>query len=327
MYSELNNQTIYTMIVVATLEKEIARLYQVGKTPVPYMSTINTETLVTLYLSNKHKIKQPTLEAIRRDYIEYDRLTARQKVLKQPPQFCCHELNLYYDKKDNLIHSNRHEYYSALYWNLRETIDANPGKKIFCLFCISMYVDGKVDNGHSEVILYDPALNVLEHVDSNNLPKQNCRANKGYFDCCQMCISIMTDISNLLAERPTYVNNNQIYSGYEWGIQSLEASSDKLTDNEKEGYCLMWAILFGDLALSFPEYSVKEIVEIMMKKAGSKRNAETNKNDYLLTVIRGYVATISKELGVSFIEEASKHEACVVLAKTFQEDVIKKMCM
>jgi hypothetical protein len=190
-----------------------------------------------------------------------------------------------------------------------------------------MYVDGKVDNGHSEVILYDPALNVLEHVDSNNLPKQNCRANKGYFDCCQMCISIMTDISNLLAERPTYVNNNQIYSGYEWGIQSLEASSDKLTDNEKEGYCLMWAIIFGDLALSFPEYSVKEIVEIMMKKAGSKRNAETNKNDYLLTVIRGYVATISKELGVSFIEEASKHEACVVLAKTFEEDVIKKMCI
>jgi hypothetical protein len=314
-------------IVTVTLEKEIARLYQSGKSPVSYVSTITTEVLAMLYLANKHKIHQPSLDQICRDYLQYGRLTARQKVIKEAPSFYCHELALYYDKKDNLIHSNSEEYYAAFYWKIRKTIDANPGKKIFCTFMISMYVEEKIDNGHSEMVLYDPALNILEHVDSNNLPKQCSRMDRGYFACCEICNSIVKRVADQLKEKPIYVNNNDIYSGYDWGIQSLEASSDKLTEAEKEGYCLMWSILFGDLAITFPEYSVKEIVETFMKKAGSKQNAETCKNDYLLLVIRGYVATIAKELEVTFTNEESKHTACVMLARNFQEDVIKKMCM
>jgi hypothetical protein len=297
-----------------TIEKEIARLHQLGKKPVPYVSTSETETVMTLYLSNKHKIIHQEQEVIRAEYLAYGRLTDRQKVLKPTPIAYAHELNIYYDKKGNLMRSNREKYYAIFYWILKDTIYANPGKKVYCTFNIAMYIEDELDCGHTELILYDPALNVLEHVDSNNLPKQSARGDRGYFICCEMCNSIMSEIASIMDEKPIYVNNTDIYSGYEWGIQSLEASSDKLTEQEKEGYCLVWAILFGDLALTFPEYSVKQIVQIMMKKASSKRNAETSTNDYLLSVVRGYVATVSRDIGVTFDDVQSKTEGAVRLA-------------
>ena len=294
-----------------TLQKEIARLFQLGKSPIPYASSVSSMLMMILYLNNKYKIQDKTLEKIQDQYREYGKFTKRQKSINPSPEFYTWELLLYYDSKDRLLRSNREDYYIAFYWKLREMIDANPGQKIFCNFDISFYVNDKPDNGHIELVIYDPVKNTLEHVDSNQLPKHIKRKERGYFECCQITESILRQVAEVLPSSPKYMNNNDFYGGYDYGIQSMEAASDLLTDKEKEGYCLMWMSLFAELALQYPEISMKDIIQTMFKKSKSIHVKLDNINDYFLYVIRGYVVDVSNQLGgVSFIDEESIHNAC-----------------
>lgn len=316
------------------LKHEIARLYRLGKNPVPYKSTNVTETLSMLYLSNKHNIIDPKETKIRDAYIKYGRDgrgfdPSEKRHLRSlklpPPELRCIELYLFYDKKDNLVKSNREDYFATFYWKLRDIIDANPGKKVACKFDIAMFTEDAPSNGHTEMILYDPLLNTLEHVDSNNIPKQCARKDRGYFACCEMVSSIMRDVVAALPQLPIYISNEEIYSGYAWGVQSLECSSDNLTEQEKEGYCLMWSSLFGDLALSFPEYSMKQIIEEIVKKSESPQNSAKTSNDYMLSIIRGYVVDLSKKMDVRFDDESSQHLGCVRLAVERRDSVFKQL--
>lgn len=315
------------------LKHEIARLYRLGQTPVPYKSTNVTEIISMLYLSNKHNIVDPNETNIRDAYIKYGRdgrgfEPSEKRQLRSlklpPPELRNIELYLYFDKKDNLIKSNREEYFAIFYWKLQDIIKANPGKKVACKFDIGMFTEDNLTNGHTEMILYDPLLNTLEHVDSNNIPKQCARKDRGYFACCEMVSSIMRDVVATLPQSPLYINNEDIYSGYAWGVQSLECSSDNLTEQEKEGYCLMWTTLFGDLALSFPEYSMKQIIEELVKKSKSPSNSAKTENDYLLSIIRGYVVDLSKKMDVIFDDESSQHLGCIRLALEKRDSIFNK---
>lgn len=297
------------------LATEIGRLYRLGQKPLPYEGTVTTEVMMMLYLTNKYNIQSPELEDIREDYKLFGLLKDNHsKRAEEPPRFCIWELDIDFDEKNRVIKSNASEYTNQLYWKLRELIDANPGKKVICPFNAGFYLKGKVINGHIETIIYDPALNILEHVDSNNLPKQFARKAGTYSQYCLIKSGIVRNVAEMLDEQPVFVDNKDIYSGYAWGVQSLEASSDLLSDQERLGYCLMWASLFADLALAYPDYSMKEIVDTVMKKGDSASNKHATVNDYCLLIIRGYVVDISKKLGVDFMEKDSMHAACVRLA-------------
>jgi len=296
------------------LATEIGRLYRLGQKPIPYEGTVPAEVMMMLYLTNKYNIESPELEDIRDEYKAFGRLSERMKPTAKNPSFCIWELSIDYDDKDRVLKSNAAEYTDQLYWKLRELIDANPGKKVICPFNAGFYLKGEVINGHIETIIYDPALNILEHIDSNNLPKQFSRKAGTYSQYCLIKSGIVRNVAGMLDEQPVFVDNSNIYSGYAWGIQSLEASSDLLSDQERLGYCLMWASLFADLSLAFPEYSMKEIVNMVMKKGASSSNKQATVNDYCLFLIRGYVVDISKTLGVDFMDEDSIHEACIRLA-------------
>jgi hypothetical protein len=296
-----------------SLQKEIARLYKQGKIPTEYNSSSVAESFLMLYLSNKHNITDPDERDFREKVKKYGKLTERRRKITPVPVYYQWELLLYFNKEGKLVKSNKEEYFSALYWKLFEKIQANPGKKITAKVDISFLTDDIAIQGHTELIVYDPALNTLEHMDSNNIPKQFARKDKEYFTCCEMIDEIVRDVAAILPNEPLYINNTQIYSRYQWGIQSLEAASDQLTESEKSGYCLMWAILFGDLALTFPEYSLKQIVEEMMKKAKSPLNSCKTENDYMLYVIRGYVVDISKKMDVVFVDKESMYNGCIRL--------------
>ena len=298
-----------------SITQEISRLYRKGKTPKPFISTLITQRTMMLYLSNKYKINNPKEEQIREQYKKYGRDIRHLRPLnREPPVIQNDFLQLYYDDKDNLLRSNRDNYYSSLYWDLCELIEANPGKKIITTIDITLYKNNIPDCGHTEIIVYDPLLNILEHIDSNNVPKQYTRKSRGYFACSEIVSSIMRDIAKVLPQEPLYINNEDIYSRYEWGIQSLECVSDLITDSE-HGYCLMWTTLFGDFALAYPEYSMKQIIGEIIKK--SKSSSSYNMNDYLLLVIRGYVADLSEKLDVAFNDEISQHKLCSRLAFDF----------
>ena len=299
-----------------TLNQRIASLYRAGQTPVPYSSNTLTEVMMCLYMTNKHGIHDPSLDDIREQYQKYGRARDRLRSKMESPSFCVWELYLHYDEKDRLIKDNSEEYTKAFFWKLRELIDANPGKKVVCLFNIAFFTREVAINGHLEIVVYDPALNTLEHLDSNQLPKQRKRKDPAYFACCEISTRIVRDVGKRMEEDPIYINNEDIYTGFEFGIQSMEAASDLLTSVEKEGYCLMWAMLFADLTLTYQDEPIKNIVQSMIKKATSKQNGASFVNDYLAGVIRGYVVEVSRALDVSFTDETSKERACIKLART-----------
>lgn len=294
-----------------TLDQTIARYYQLGKKPVPYVSNNATEAMMTLYLPIQHGLYDPEHAELKEDYKKYGRThSLRQKIA---PQLNDYELRLVFDKKGKLIYSNQDDYFANFYWRLRNLTESNPGRKVACTFN-STIAEGEVtEEGHCVIVVYDPAMNTLEFMDSNNLPKQRVRVHRAYSVYCEISIEIMRKVAAALPSVPLYINNRSIYNGYEWGIQSMEASSDKHTDTEREGFCLMWAIFLGDLALAFPEEPMAHIIESLKKKSKSKQNSSESENDYLLQVIRGYVVHINKQLEVEFDNDTSKHEACVRL--------------
>jgi hypothetical protein len=299
-----------------TLDQTIARYYQLGKKPAPYLSTNTTEAMMTMYLPNHHGLHDPTYDELKDNYKKYGRThSLRQKIA---PRFYETELDLVFDNKGKLISSNQDEYFPEFYWRLRDLIEANPGRKVACTFN-SGITEGESVEGHCVIVVYDPAMNTLEFMDSNNLPKHRARVHHAYFIYCEISNEIMRKVAAALPSMPIYINNHSIYSGYDFGVQSIEASSDKHTDSEREGFCLMWAIFLGDLALSYPDEPMAHIIDSLKKKSKSKQNSSESENDYLLQVIRGYVVYITKHLEVAFDDETSKHEACVRLSLNDQE--------
>jgi hypothetical protein len=296
-----------------TLEQRIASLFRAGQKPVEYMPSVVSETMLTMHLAKKHEIIDPSIVNIKQKYCEYSRMTERLRSKNGPPQHCLWELYLYFDEKERLIRDNRIEYRDQFYWKLRFLIDANPGKKVVCLFNIGMFIND-VANGHLEIVVFDPALNTLEHIDSNQLPKHRRRRDPAYFECCEISKEIVGEVARMLEENPLFISNDDIYGGYDYGIQSLECGSDLLTEVEQKGYCLMWAILFADLALSYPDEPMKNIIQTMMKKADSKLTKVEFINDYLAGVVRGYTVEIQRTLDVKFTNEESLHEACIQLS-------------
>jgi hypothetical protein len=294
-----------------TLNQTIARYYQLGKTPITYISNNATEVMMTLYLPIQHGLHDPDHDELKEDYKKYGNThSLRQKTVPHPN---VSELRLVFDRKYNLISSNQDDYFAEFYWRLRSLIEANPGRKVACTFNSTITESELAEEGHCVIVVYDPAMNTLEFMDSNNLPKHRVRVHRAYSVYCEISIEIMRKVAAALPSVPLYINNRSIYTGYEWGIQSMEASSEKHTETEKEGFCLMWAILLGDLALAFPEEPMSHIIESLKKKSKSKQNSSETENDYLLQVIRGYVVHINKQLEVAFDDDTSKHEACVRL--------------
>jgi len=297
-----------------TLEKELARLYRLGKTPVDYISTLSTLVVMLLYLNKKYGLEDSSISKIKENYRQYGRLTKRQKVLMKPPEYYSWELYLYYDKNDRLIGSNRDDYYAGFYWKLRDKIEANQGKKIFCTFDITYYKNDIPDNGHIELVIYDPEKNTLEHVNSNYLPKHVTRKEASYFESCEIIESILREVADALPTVPKYINNNDFYGGYDYGIQSMEAASDLLTPHEKEGLCLMWTCLFAELAVQFPQQSMKEIITAILHKSKLKTIKVDYSNDYFLILIRGYIVDVSRQLNIQFTDETSLHSICTELS-------------
>jgi hypothetical protein len=295
-----------------TLDQTIARYYQLGKKPAPYLSNNTTEAMMTMYLPNKHGLHDPEHDEIKKEYRKYGRThSLRQKIA---PYLEESELHLVFDDKGKLIQCNQDEYYAEFYWRLRDLIEANPGRKVACPFNSGITEGETSVEGHCVIVVYDPAMNTLEFMDSNNLPKHRARVHHAYFIYCEISNKIMKKIASALPSVPLFINNHSIYEGYDYGVQSMEASSDKHTDAEREGYCLMWAVFLGDLALSFPDEPMAHIIDSLKKKSKSKQNSAETENDYLLQVIRGYVVYITKDLEVAFDDETSKHQACVRLS-------------
>jgi len=295
-----------------TLDQTIARYYQLGKKPVPYISTNTTETMMSFYLPIQHGLYDPAHDKMKEKYRKYERAyCVRKKILPELREL---EFDLVFDKKGKLIRTNEDEYYEGFYWRLRNLIEANPGRKVACTFSAGFFEEETPIEGHSIIVVYDPAMNTLEFMDSNNLPKQRFRKHKPYFLFCEISNAMMKKIASVLPTQPLFINNDSVYSRYDLGIQSMEASSDLHTESEKEGFCLMWAIFLGDLALTFPEEPIANIIASLKKKSKSKQNSSEYENDYLLQVIRGYVVHITKQLDMSFDDEMSKHQACIRLS-------------
>jgi len=305
------HNTFEPMKSINTVEREIARLFKEGKNSgAKYLCSNTGQTLMNLHLVSKHGITNPFYEDIITDYKRYGRISARYTPWISAPIHGIWDLYVYFDKKGNLVRTNADDIVDIFRDNIVEMAEINRGKKFAVEFSSTIFVDDNATSGHSEMIIYDPAINTVEYMDSNNLPKHCSRKDKEYFTWSETRLETVKRIVSGLPTNPIFITNANIYDGYAWGIQTMEAASDLLTDIEREGYCLMWSHLFADLALQFPEYSLKEIVDIIMKKANSKTVNLKFTNDYMVYLIRGYVSDISQVYGVDFASSVSLQEGC-----------------
>lgn len=299
-----------------TIEREIARLYKIGKTSTsPYCPSQPAQTFMNMYLVHKYDLNNPFHKIIIDEYKRYGRISERYIPWILAPEHYVWDLVIYFDKSGKLVSHNADDIIGIFRDNLIDMTELNPGKKIALELGSSIWVDNVCTSGHSEMIIYDPAFNTVEYVDTNNLPKQCSRKDKEYFIWCEIRSEMVRKIVSKLPSNPILITNSDIYGGYDWGIQSLEAASDLLTENEKEGLCLMWSHLFADLALQFPEVSIKEIVTTMIKKAKSKTVGVKFINDYMLFIIRGYISDISNIYGIDFSSIESLRDGCCRIAE------------
>jgi hypothetical protein len=290
------------------VETAIERLYKLGSKGEPprYESSPEAETLMNLYLLQKHGFKNPMYDKIIHKYRHY-------RLRRSPIETHADHLEhcVYINRRFNLVSDNNREYAELFLNNLLEMIQLNPGKKLVCDFKSCLFVDDEFDLGHSEMVIFDPAFNTFEYVDSNHVPIQFSRKTAKQFAWQEARNQTMQRVAAALPSKPIYITNADIYTNYDWGLQSLESGSERSTKEEETGgYCLMWSHLLGDLSLAFPHYSVAGITKAIFKKANSSPDLTETLNDYMLAVIRGYVKDVSNVYSVDFSSTASKHDAC-----------------
>ena len=299
---------------INTLQKEIARLFKLGKnSKISYISTSNTQTLMNLYLLNKHSLIDPFHTNFIEELKRYARISSRYTSWIDFPIHGHWELHVYFDKNGKVLSHNGDELIDIFRDNIIEMAKINNYKKIICEFGSAIYVENVCVSGHSEMIIFDSIFNTFEYIDSNNIPKQCSRRDQQYFTWTEIRQEIVRKIVESLPSNPIFITNKNIYTDYDWGIQSMEAASDLLTEQEKNGYCLMWSHLLGDLSMQFPDYSMKEIIDTIVKKSKLKTVNIKYTNDYMLYLIRGYVYDISQVVGVDFAYDDSKRDACCKL--------------
>ena len=128
---------------IYTLDQTIARYYQLGKKPVPYVSSNSTESMMSFYLTIQHGLHDPAHEEMKEKYRKYESAyCVRHKI---PPRLCDLELELVFDKKGKLIRTNEDEYYPEFYWRLRNLIETNPGRKVACTFSAGFFEEEKTN--------------------------------------------------------------------------------------------------------------------------------------------------------------------------------------
>jgi len=290
------------------VETAITRLYNLGSKGEPprYESTPETETMMNLYLLQKYGLKNPMHDEIIRKYRHY---RLRRSPIETHVNHVEH--SVYINRRFDHVSDNNDEYAELFLNNLLEMIQLNPGKKLVCDFKSCLFIDDEFDLGHSEMVIFDPAFNTFEYVDSNHVPKQFSRKTTKQFAWQEAREQTMQQVVSRMPSKPIYITNADIYTSYEWGLQSLESGSELLTrEEETGGYCLMWSHLLGDLSLAFPHYSISGIKEAIFKKANSPTARMETVNDYLLALIRGYIKDISHIYSIDFSSTASKHDAC-----------------
>jgi hypothetical protein len=289
------------------IDTEIARLFKLGSTgnPPKYESTTETERMMNLYLLYKHQFINPLHNQTIQKYKHH----IRNPVVEESCEHC-----LYLNERLEIVKDTNEEYAELFLTHLLEMIRLHPGKKIVYDFKSSLFMNDVFHLGHSEIVVFDPATNTFEYVDSNHVPKQYSRPLKQHFIWKESREQTIRMVFRGFPTKPLYISNKCVYDDYEWGLQSLESSSELLTPQEESsGYCLMWSHLLGDLSLSFPDYSIKGIKDAILKKAYSPAVRVESINDFMLGLIRGYVKDISRELSVDFSEDTSKRNACYFL--------------
>ena len=299
-----------------TLNREIARLYQLGKTTAAvYECSTTAQSLMNLHLELKYNLKNPCNIDVIEEYKRYGRIATRYVPWMKPPIHGLWHLETHIDKSLKIVRHNADETVNAYTANIEYMAFNNPGKKIVIEFNSQLHTQSPdTVLGHSEMIVFDQPSNTIEYIDTNNLPKQSRRKNKDYIVWAEFRLETVRRIVTGLSTKPRLVTNASVYGGYECGIQTLEAGSDLLTVKEQDGYCLMWSHLFADLVMQFTEHTIGEVIRAIMKKATSKNVNVNFVNDYMVYLIRGYMTDITNMYGVSFTSEESMLRGCCRIA-------------
>jgi len=186
-----------------------------------------------------------------------------------------------------------------------ELVDCIKNKDIETIIIPLSIIDLKRHAGHANVLIYRKKMSVIEHFEphgNNGIYQDVIKTKMEYF---------ITTLNNKLTSQN--LPNVELISASNVcpyiGPQRLEAviPNKKLNDGRLEtgGYCVVWSLLFTELALKYPLCSSNTLVRFIIQAANDSSSdlkgqfqyiTSSMRSIYLKNLMRGYVKKISEKL-------------------------------
>jgi len=174
---------------------------------------------------------------------------------------------------------------------------------------IEVLQDGKITNGHANVLVYRRALHQFEHFEPHGSTYSPISSKTVlYNEYISSCMKSMIFYINkyLIRDRLpliSYIPPNTVCPHVK-GIQRLEGKSQLPKKQEENGgYCLVWSFFFTELVLRNPTMTSTEIIESVFHLLDTYGAEE--KRNFLRRIARGYSHIINEKLQ-KYFKGASK---------------------
>jgi hypothetical protein len=152
--------------------------------------------------------------------------------------------------------------------------------------------------GHRNVLIYRKPLNVLEHFEPNghSLPyTEDYLQNEFLYSILRYIVHRMNEKNESRNRNDKYYRGKMTYQSPNEicpfiGFQAVEATiarTTEITAREKDGFCMMWSLLFFELCLLFPTLRSNELIDEFMKHT-SEMVSEKKQGLFFRNIIRGY---------------------------------------
>jgi hypothetical protein len=156
--------------------------------------------------------------------------------------------------------------------------------------------------GHANVLIYRKNLNQIEHFEPHgqNFSKKQEDINK-IIEKWMKFFVLKINAKLALIKKPEvkFVESSEVCP-YINGLQNLESLSDliKIAGVEPGGYCAAWSMFFTELCLKNPEISSSTLINYIFNTLQLMNESE--KRNYLKSVIRGYSVFVNEKINKYF---------------------------
>ena len=158
--------------------------------------------------------------------------------------------------------------------------------------------------GHANVLIYRKNLNQIEHFEPHgqNYYREKDATDNKIIERWMKYFVLKINARLQLIKKPQikFIESSEVCP-YIDGLQNLEGWSNitSIADVEPLGYCAAWSMFFTELCLKNPEITSSLLMNYIFEFL-SDNMSNSEKNNYLKSVIRGYSVFINQKINKYF---------------------------